>query len=510
MKSTADGGNEDQASTAGSKEIVTILYKPGHRLFQVAFRANVKKEPLTKLWVALEKRGINILSSSLSNVHEGDGMWNIFLDCGDRSVTPRELRTLLDQLALAHDLKIVGGDEFIADDLFFPIVTTAGDRVLLFGQEALQKMLGAVTEEFGSGGRVISYQQGLALGSLAAGKIRKSMNVGLQGLAREAIKAYSANGVGRAEFLSADFEGYHFVITISHNIECEGKRTSAPNSDWIRGHLCGAVSTVLGVANYNAGSKVVVHPLLSDGTCAYCLQGKPNLCISRGFIGVATDGGYAEYVSVPASSIIPTGGMDVKRAAAMPVDFGTAWCGLEKAQVGPGDTVLVWGGAGGLGHAAIQISKLLGARVVAAVGDDSKRHFVESLGAESVNYRTEDLVASVRSLTDGLGASVVFDHIGGDTWPRSVECLARGGRMLALGLASGPKSELDVRRIYADELSIIGVYGQSRASLETVLGLAAQGKLSPSIQGELPLASAREAHEIIESRAVLGKMLLIP
>ncbi len=261
-----------------------------------------------------------------------------------------------------------------------------------------------------------------------------------------------------------------------------------------------------------AGQSVVVYPVLSDGKCSYCVQGMPSKCVSRGFVGIATDGGYAEFVKVPAANLVSGEGLDSRAAAAMPVNFATAWNGLSsRARVGPKDTVMVWGAAGGLGYAAIQVSKLFGARVIALVGDDKKAKFVESQGADFVvNHRTEDISQRVRSLTDGLGASVVFDQVGGDTWAKSIESLARGGRMLTLGLTSGPKSEVDVRRVYQDELSILGTYAYSKEDLQQVLNLLAAGKLRPSIFQEFPLSSAARAHEIIESRDVQGKILLIP
>lgn len=277
--------------------------------------------------------------------------------------------------------------------------------------------------------------------------------------------------------------------------------------------VAGEVASVgAGVGGFEVGSKVLVYPVLSDGTCPYCLKGMTSLCLSRGFVGIATDGGYAELVNVPAANLIPVEGVGLGVAAAMPVDFGTAWRGLtSRSGVGPGDTVLVWGAAGGLGHAAVQIAKHLGARVIAVVGDDGKAAFVESLGADHVvNHRTQDVAAAVSSLTGGLGASVVFDHVGGDTWHRSIASLARGGRMVTLGLTSGPTSEVDVRRVYTDELSIAGTYGATKADAGAVLELAEEGKLRPSIYKELPLASAKEAHEIIESREVRGKVLLVP
>lgn len=266
-----------------------------------------------------------------------------------------------------------------------------------------------------------------------------------------------------------------------------------------------------GVASAKVGDRGIVHPVLSDGTCDYCRRGRPNLCVSRGFVGVATDGGYAELARVPASSFIPVAGVDMKKAAAMPVDFGTAWSGLSRAGVGPDDTVMVWGAAGGLGHAAVQISKLLGAKVIAVVGAEGKRPFVESMGADHVvDHSATDVVAEVKSLTGGLGATVAFDHVGGETWGKSVDSLARGGRLIALGLTSGASAELDVRRIYSDELTVMGTYGQTRGDLERVFSLAGEGKLDPAIHAVLPLESAAEAHRAIESREVRGKMILEP
>ena len=267
-----------------------------------------------------------------------------------------------------------------------------------------------------------------------------------------------------------------------------------------------------GVQGVEADSKVLIYPVVSDGTCAFCRRGEPNLCVARGFVGTAIDGGYAELVRVPSGNLIPIERVDFKKAAALPVNFGTAWNGLaSRAHVGPDDTVLVWGAAGGVGHAAVQVAKHLGAKVIGAVGDDAKVSFVKAQGADQVvNYRSEDITDKVRSFTGGLGASVVFDHVGGDTWSKSIECLARGGRMVALGHTSGTRAEVGVRRVNQDELSIIGTYGQSKGDIMQVLRLAASGALKPSIYKELPLGSATEAHEILEAREVRGKILLIP
>lgn len=288
-------------------------------------------------------------------------------------------------------------------------------------------------------------------------------------------------------------------------------KTSLPHI--LGADIAGEVASIgSGVSGVEEGSKVVVYPILSDGTCVYCRRGQPNLCLYRGFVGIAIDGGYAELVRVPSSNLVPIGRVELKTAAALPVNFGTAWNGLAiKARVGPEDTVLVWGAAGGLGHAAVQVSKHLGAEVIGVVGDDGKISFARSMGADHViNHNSENLVERVRSITGGLGTSVVFDHVGGDTWSKSIDCLARGGRMVALGLTSGPKSEVDVRKVYQDELSLVGTYGQSKGDLVQVLRLAAAGALNPYVCKELPLSSASEAHQVLESREVRGKVLLVP
>ena len=231
--------------------------------------------------------------------------------------------------------------------------------------------------------------------------------------------------------------------------------------------VAGEVVSTSGAPGASEGDRVVIYPVLSDGKCEYCLAGLPNRCISRGFVGVASDGGYAELVKVPVANLVRLGGLDFKVAASLPVNFGTAWRGLAViARAGPKDTVMVWGAAGGLGHAAVQVAKHLGARVIAVVGDEKKAKFVESLGADVViSHRAGDVAEEVRAHTAGLGATVVFDHVGGDTWGKGIECLAWGGRLVTLGLTSGPKSDVDVRRVYSDELSIMGTYGQSKEEI---------------------------------------------
>ncbi len=311
----------------------------------------------------------------------------------------------------------------------------------------------------------------------------------------EALVEVKACGVNRIDIW---LRSGRYKTSLPHILGSDIAGVVSPSGPWVPG--------------FSAGTKVLIYPVLSDGTCPYCLKGMTNRCVSRGLVGSASDGGYAQLVKVPAANLVSFDGLDFGTAAALPVNFATAWNGLSsRARVGPDDTVLVWGAAGGVGYAAVQIAKFLGAKVIAAVGSSDKAGFVRSLGADYVvDYGKEDVVERVRAITGDLGASVVLDHIGGDTWTKSIDSLARGGRMITLGLTSGPRSDVDVRRIYQDELSIMGTYAHRKEDLLMVLDLAAEGKIKPSLAKELPLQSARESHELLESRKVNGKVVLIP
>jgi alcohol dehydrogenase len=204
--------------------------------------------------------------------------------------------------------------------------------------------------------------------------------------------------------------------------------------------------------------------------------------------------------------------LDFAAAAALPVAFGTAWNALvSTSRVGPEDTVLVWGGGSGLGHAAVQIARLLGSKVIATAGDQSKLEKVREIGASyTINHNTEDVVLRVSEITGGDGVSVVFDHIGGGTWDKSLSVLRKGGKLLSLGVTTGESASIEIGRLYRNELKVMGVYAYTKEDLSSVLKLAEEGRLKPHIHREIPLSMAQEAHSLLESRRLFGKLLLIP
>lgn len=267
-----------------------------------------------------------------------------------------------------------------------------------------------------------------------------------------------------------------------------------------------------GVSGVAVGDRVVVNPTLFDGRCEWCLRGEQSLCVQFKILGEHTQGGFAEYVVVPARNLYPIpDGFPFARAAAAPLVFQTAWRGLiTRGGVRAGEDVLVTGASGGVGTAAIQIAKRAGARVFAVTtGENVER--VLALGADVVYDRTAvDYSKEVWRETGKRGVDVVFDSVGQATWTQNVRALARGGRLVVYGATTGPQVELDARLLFWKQIRIIGTTMAGVADFETVMRLVFRGELSPVIDVELPLAEARAAHERLEAGAQFGKIVVIP
>jgi NADPH:quinone reductase-like Zn-dependent oxidoreductase len=184
---------------------------------------------------------------------------------------------------------------------------------------------------------------------------------------------------------------------------------------------------------------------------------------------------------------------------------------ITLAQLKPGQDVLVLAAGSGVGSAAIQIAKLVGARVITTVGDREKIPKAQAIGADEViNHREEDLAQRTRDLTRGRGVDVVFEHIGPETWAKSIACLAKNGTLVTCGATTGPEAKMDLRYLFTKQLRLIGSYIGTRRELVTLLKLLGQGKLKPHLHTLLPLKEARKAHEIIEARTHFGKLVLTP
>ena len=265
------------------------------------------------------------------------------------------------------------------------------------------------------------------------------------------------------------------------------------------------------VKNVKLGARVVLAPGVSCGHCAACAMGADNLCRRYSLFGYMIDGGCAEFVKSPEANVIPIpDSLSFEDAAGMPVVFLTAWHMLiSRAQVQPGESVLVLAAGSGVGTAAIQIAKLAGARVIATAGTAAKLTKARELGAdETINHSEQDILAESRRLTGKRGVDVVIEHVGVATWEKSVACLANGGRLVTCGATTGHDARTDLRQLFAKNLSLLGSYMGSRGEFFDVLKLVIDGKLHPVIDRVLPLEKCREAHVLLEQRQQFGKIVL--
>lgn len=260
-----------------------------------------------------------------------------------------------------------------------------------------------------------------------------------------------------------------------------------------------------------AGDEVMLQPGVSCGHCAECLAGHDNMCDDYDIIGYRRNGGYAELVAVPGVNLIPKPKkLSWAEAAALPLVTLTAWHMLvARANVRPGDNVLVHAAGSGVGSVGIQIAKLCRARVLATGSSESKLAKARELGAdETINYSDDDWPRQVKRLTDGRGVDVVFEHTGADTWPGSILSLKKGGRLVTCGATSGFDARTDLRHVFYRHLTILGSMMGSKADLLAAMKFIESGQIRAVVDRVLPLEEARKAHELMEDRAQFGKLVL--
>lgn len=262
-----------------------------------------------------------------------------------------------------------------------------------------------------------------------------------------------------------------------------------------------------------AGERVVLAPCIPCEVCSDCHRGAENLCATQQLIGFQTNGGYAEYVKAPAQNAMPIpDSLSFVNAAAMPIAYLTAWHMLmTRAQLLPGEDILILGAGGSVGSAGLQIAKLAGARIFATASTAEKCARARELGADVVIHYTErDFSEAVLEETDGRGVDVVLEHVGAATWGQSIASLAKNGRLVSCGVTTGNIGEIDIRKMYQKELTLMGSALGTRAELRKLIHLAGQGKLEPIIDSVLPLRRASEAHTLLENRQNFGKVCLVP
>lgn len=271
------------------------------------------------------------------------------------------------------------------------------------------------------------------------------------------------------------------------------------------------------VQGLQEGMECVVHPGLPGGASLERTRGDDNIAADYGIVGLFTDGGYAEYVSVPAFNILPRPqNLSWEESAAFPLTFLTAWhmLGSRRACLQPGETVLVMGANSGVGVAAIQVAKARGAgMVIATAGGPENRKRALELGADEVvdHYEHEgEIHRQVYGLTDGKGVDVVVEHVGAAVFAQCIKSLRRGGRLVTCGATTGGRAELDIQMLFAKHLTVYGSFMGSMSESFELLPLVEDGRLRPVVDRVLPLDQASHAHGLLEQGGHFGKIVLVP
>lgn len=254
---------------------------------------------------------------------------------------------------------------------------------------------------------------------------------------------------------------------------------------------------------------VALQPGFGCMGCDACLHGDHALCRRYIIRGERGDGGMAEVVVVPRSHVLPLPpGMEASQAAGLPLALLTAWHMVRtRARVGPGDRVLVQAGASGTGVYAIQIARMLGARVIATASSDQKRETCVALGADhAVPY--DQAADAVKTWTGKRGVDVVVDHVGPDTWQTSIAALRWGGSYVTCGATTGASVQLNLQALFFKQISVLGSTMGGMGELVEAWQAVVDGHIRPVVDRVLPMSQLGEAHALLESRQVIGKIVV--
>jgi len=274
------------------------------------------------------------------------------------------------------------------------------------------------------------------------------------------------------------------------------------------GDIAGVVEQVSpGVTGWAPGDRVVCYPMaLEDG-----YDGDDFWGVGWQYFGMHRKGAYADFVNVPASSLVRLPDrVPFEAAACLPVAALTAEHALNVGQLAVGRTLFFWGGSGGMGTLLIQLARRRGVRVITTASSPEKMRLLESLGADHVfNHRDDDVVARVREAAPA-GVDAVLDYVGPATYERSFGLLKKGGTILWCGMITGRETTVNIQALYLKHASIRGLYLGTIRELQAVVAAVADGTVRPHIQATMPLADAARAHALMESGSYSGKIVLIP
>lgn len=258
------------------------------------------------------------------------------------------------------------------------------------------------------------------------------------------------------------------------------------------------------------------------GIVAEVGEGVKHLKVGDKIIFMTQTGAFAEKAVVPAITAIPMpDGLSFEMAAGITLTYGTSYHALkQRAELKPGETVLVLGAAGGVGIATVELAKAMGAKVIAAASTDEKLEFCKQSGAdELINYSTEDLKTRIKEITGGKGVDVIYDPVGGDYTETAFRNMAPGGRLLVIGFAAGDIPKVPINLCLLKQASLVGVFwgawvsknpGEQLQNMKEIMGMVAEGKVRAAVNDVFPLAEVEAAYACLTERRAKGKVILTP
>jgi NADPH:quinone reductase-like Zn-dependent oxidoreductase len=281
---------------------------------------------------------------------------------------------------------------------------------------------------------------------------------------------------------------------------------------WTGSDIAGVIETLgTDVTGWSIGEAVVVNPSLSCGKCSACLRGDVTLCNDYDILGSNGHGGNAEYIAVNADKLLRMpAGFDIVTAAAAPLAYQTAWRALiTRANLQAGEDVLILGASGGVAVAAIQISKMLGARVFAVTSSKAKMNKARAAGADFALDRTQtNPFEEVRRIIQGRGVDLVVENVGAQTWGESQRILRKGGRIVTYGRTTGREAITNLSLLFWNEQTHIGSTMGSLRDFDEMMKHVFNGQITPVIDSIYPLEEAQAAYARYERGEQFGKIVL--
>jgi NADPH:quinone reductase-like Zn-dependent oxidoreductase len=336
------------------------------------------------------------------------------------------------------------------------------------------------------------------------------------------MKAIRIHKFGKADVLRID--EVIEPICKSHQVKVKIKATGINHLDiWVRKGLpwitfpwvLGSdgtgiiIETGCEASKWKVGDEVVIHPGYSCGNCKFCNNQQENYCSNYGILGESCDGLQQEFCCLNENQLASKPShLSFTEMASMPLVFMTSWQMLvDRAKLQKNEWVLIYGGTSGVGAAAIQIAKHLGANVIASVGDEAKKDIVKKMGADFViNHSDPDWLEKVKTINKGY--DVIFEHVGQATWDKSMSLLSKGGRVVTCGATTGFKVEIDLRHLFFKQQSILGSTMSNFNNFYLIIDKINKGIFKPFIDSVYPFEQVSLAHQKIENRQHNGKVVL--